>query len=194
MKDPGLDDWRLILLRLEASYRCATYADAAALVAAIAAAHEVVVDLRPGALVRVSLPMNDVATAEAISALAATAGATADPHAGARWEVAIDAMDIPKVKPFWRVVLGYVEVDGNTLADPAGSGPPFWFQQMDAPRSERSTFHIDVSVPHDVAEARVAAAIAAGGTLLTDQYARAYWVLADAEGNEACVCTWQDRG
>jgi 4a-hydroxytetrahydrobiopterin dehydratase len=29
--------------------------------------------------------------------------------------------------------------------------------------------------------------------LLTDQYARSFWVLADAEGNEACICTWLDR-
>ena len=29
--------------------------------------------------------------------------------------------------------------------------------------------------------------------LLTDEYAPSFWVLADAEGNEACVCTWQGR-
>ena len=29
--------------------------------------------------------------------------------------------------------------------------------------------------------------------LLTDEYAPAFWVLADAEGNEACLCTWQGR-
>ena len=48
-------------------------------------------------------------------------------------------------------------------------------------------------VPHDVAEQRVADAIAAGGTLVTDEFARSWWILADADGNEACVCTWQDR-
>jgi 4a-hydroxytetrahydrobiopterin dehydratase len=48
-------------------------------------------------------------------------------------------------------------------------------------------------VPHDQAEARVAAALAAGGHLVTDQYAPAWWVLADAEGNEACVATWMGR-
>ncbi|HET9600995.1 MAG TPA: VOC family protein [Acidimicrobiales bacterium] len=37
------------------------------------------------------------------------------------------------------------------------------------------------------------AAVAAGGVVVTDQYARSWWVLADPEGNEACVCTWQDR-
>jgi 4a-hydroxytetrahydrobiopterin dehydratase len=44
-----------------------------------------------------------------------------------------------------------------------------------------------------VADERVAAALAAGGTLVEDRFARSWWVLADADGNEACVCTWQDR-
>ena len=64
---------------------------------------------------------------------------------------------------------------------------------MDAPRPQRNRIHIDVTVPHEVAESRIAAAIAAGGRLVTDEYAPAFWVLADPEGNEACVCTWQDR-
>jgi 4a-hydroxytetrahydrobiopterin dehydratase len=64
---------------------------------------------------------------------------------------------------------------------------------MDEPRDERQRFHLDVSVAHDVAEARVAAALAAGGTLRSDENARSWWVLADADGNEACVGTWQDR-
>jgi len=51
----------------------------------------------------------------------------------------------------------------------------------------------DVSVPHDQAEARVAAAIAAGGHAVTDQHAPAWWTLADAEGNEADVATWIGR-
>ena len=49
------------------------------------------------------------------------------------------------------------------------------------------------SSAHDQAEARVAAAIAAGGHLVSDERAPAFWVLADAEGNEVCVCTWQAR-
>jgi 4a-hydroxytetrahydrobiopterin dehydratase len=72
-------------------------------------------------------------------------------------------------------------------------GPSVWFQQMTEPRTQRNRIHVDVIVPHDVAEQRVAEALAAGGTLLTDEYARSWWVLADADGNEACVSTWQDR-
>ena len=64
---------------------------------------------------------------------------------------------------------------------------------MDAPRPQRNRIHVDVTVPHDVATQRIAAALAAGGTLLSDARAPAFWVLADPEGNEACICTWQAR-
>ena len=81
----------------------------------------------------------------------------------------------------------------DDLVDPAGIGPSIWFQQMDAPRPQRNRIHFDVIVGHDQAEARVAAAIAAGGHLVSDERAPAFWVLADGEGNEVCVCTWQAR-
>jgi 4a-hydroxytetrahydrobiopterin dehydratase len=113
-------------------------------------------------------------------------------------EIAIDALDIAAVRPFWKAVLGYVDELDTTgptgpLVDPHDQGPAVWFQQMDAPRQQRNRIHVDVSVPHDEAPARIAATLAAGGTLLSDKEAPAFWVLADAEGNEACVTTWQGR-
>ena len=113
-------------------------------------------------------------------------------------ELAIDAMDIPAVRPFWRAVLGYGDEPGHdepdaAVVDPAGQGPAVWFQQMDAPRPQRNRIHIDVTVAHDEAGARVQAALDAGGTLLSDAEAPSFWVLADKEGNEACVCTWLER-
>ena len=90
-------------------------------------------------------------------------------------------------------MLGYREQSDGSLADPDGFGPPVWFQQMDEPRTERNRFHLDVSVPHDVAEPRIEEALAAGGRMVSDARARAFWVLADVDGNEACICTWQDR-
>ena len=113
-------------------------------------------------------------------------------------EIAIDAMDIPAVRPFWKAVLGYVDELPTTgpkgpLVDPYGQGPAVWFQQMEAPRPQRNRIHIDVSVPHDEAPGRIAATLAAGGTLVSDKEAPAFWVLADAEGNEACITTWQGR-
>jgi 4a-hydroxytetrahydrobiopterin dehydratase len=113
-------------------------------------------------------------------------------------EIAIDALDIPAVRPFWKAITGYVDESGPSdlsagMIDPMGHGPAIWFQQMDAPRPQRNRIHLDIDVPHDVAGARIDAALAAGGTLLSDQAAPAFWVLADPEGNEACICTWQGR-
>jgi 4a-hydroxytetrahydrobiopterin dehydratase len=113
-------------------------------------------------------------------------------------EIGIDALDAGAIRPFWRAVLGYVDEPGRSgpwsgLIDPLGQGPAVWFQRMDAPRPQRNRIHFDVSVPHDEAESRIGAALAAGGTLRYDTEAPAFWVLADAEGNEACVTTWQGR-
>ena len=141
----------------------------------------------------------DTTLAVAISSLVDTLGLTAHPGVLQATEIAIDALDIPAVVPFWRAVLAYEDErppapDASpALVDPSGIGPSVWFQQMDAPRPQRNRIHLDVSVPHDVAEARVAAALAAGGRLVSDTRAPAFWVLVDPEGNEACVCTWQSR-
>ena len=196
MVDPGLPDWRLVLDRLHATFRAASLTEAGAFVPRVTEAlgDDVDVDLRPPGTVHVVVPMTDTAGAAVVSALAADAGFTADPLAGSTVEVAIDALDIAAVKPFWKAVLGYVDDGDSAIVDPDRIGPPFWFQQMDEPRPQRNRLHVDVTVPHDVAEERVAAALAAGGTLVTDRFARSFRVLADAEGNEACVCTWQDRG
>ena len=207
-----LPDWRYLLGAIEATFVADSFGTAAALVeqiavAADAANHHPDVDLRyPGRLHVVlmthavdGLTTADVELARTISSLAATAGLTAAP-VGSRLEVAIDALDIDAVRPFWKAVLGYDEWQPPTpggqvvvLVDPRRIGPAFWFQQMDEPRPQRNRIHVDVTVPHDEADARIAAAIAAGGHLVSEARARAFWILADPEGNEACVCTWQDR-
>ena len=201
----GLDDWRYLLGSIHADFRAGSFPAAAALCVSIADAAEALVhhpdvDVRYPDRVRVALTTHavgglstlDAELARTISALAASAGATADPAVLQSLEVAIDTMDADRIRPFWAAVLGYREADG-TLVDPLRIGPPLWFQQMDEPRTDRDRFHIDITVPDDEAESRVAAALAAGGRLVTEEFARSWWVLADADGNEACVCTWQDR-
>ncbi len=106
-------------------------------------------------------------------------------------EIAIDTLDADSIRPFWRAVLGYEE-QGDDLIDPDRITPLVWFQQMDAPRPQRNRIHLDVHVPHDEVEGRLAAALDAGGTLVSDAHAPNFWVLADTEGNEACLCTWQE--
>jgi 4a-hydroxytetrahydrobiopterin dehydratase len=113
-------------------------------------------------------------------------------------EIAIDALDIPAIRPFWKAIMGYGDEPGRSgpedpLVDPLGQSPAIWFQQMDAPRPQRNRIHFDVSVPHDEARRRIRAALDAGGVLVSDARAPAFWVLADPEGNEACVTTWQGR-
>ena len=114
-------------------------------------------------------------------------------------EIAIDALDIAAVRPFWKAVTGYADEPGandlpdGALVDPLRRGPAIWFQQMDAPRIQRNRIHLDVDVPVESAGPRIDAALAAGGRLVSADAAPAFWVLADVEGNEVCVCTWQGR-
>ena len=140
----------------------------------------------------------DIRLAHRVSGALAARGSQPTPGGSLQaLEIAIDALDIPAVRPFWKAITGYADEPGSelhaALVDPSGRGPAIWFQQMDAPRPQRNRVHIDVDVPAEKAGARIDAALAAGGTLLSDQAAPAFWVLADPEGNEACICTWQGR-
>jgi 4a-hydroxytetrahydrobiopterin dehydratase len=52
--------------------------------------------------------------------------------------------------------------------------------------------HVDVSVAREVAEQRLAAALAAGGRIVDDSEAPASWILADRSGNKVCIAAWPD--
>jgi 4a-hydroxytetrahydrobiopterin dehydratase len=201
----GLDDWRVLLRTMHASFKTNSMAkgiEFAARIGPIAddANHHPDIALSyPRVRVMLTthetngLTNRDVDLAKKISAIATELGIVAEePIAVAQVEIAIDAFDIAAVKPFWEAVLGY-SPDGEDSSDPHNHSPALWFQQMDAPRPQRNRIHIDISVPHDVAEQRVADAVAAGGTVLSTDRVPAFWVLADPEGNEVCVCTWQAR-
>src|SRR5260370_21443267 len=133
------------------------------------------VGLRPGGVtVRLltrdveGLTERDVDLARRFFAAARDLQVPADPAAVQHVQVAIDALDIDRVRPFWHAVLGYDEVGGEDLHDAHRRGPSFWFQQMDAARSQRNRIHIDIYVPHDQVQARISAALAAGGPIGTD--------------------------
>jgi 4a-hydroxytetrahydrobiopterin dehydratase len=141
----------------------------------------------------------DIRLAQEVSGALAAMGLPPNPGTGSvqALEIAIDALDIAAVRPFWKAITGYVDEPGSelhaALIDPMGRGPAIWFQQMDSPRPQRNRIHIDVDVAAEQAPARIDATLAAGGRLLSDAEAPAFWVLADPEGNEACICTWQGR-
>ncbi|GAA1141992.1 VOC family protein [Ornithinicoccus hortensis] len=201
----GLQDWRYGLGALLARFETGDFATGAALVQSIAEVadelnHHPDVDLRyPYVLVRTTshdvgtVTSRDLELARRISALAAEVGAPPSPHEVSSLEVGIDTVDEDAIRPFWAAVLGYETTDDGDLVDPTGQRPAIWFQEMDPPRTDRNRIHFDLTVPHDVAEERLAAALAAGGRLVSDDRAPAFWVLADAEGNEVCICTWQNR-
>ncbi len=210
--------WRYLLGTLAASVPVSSLGPAAAVAAVAPAAcgehadRHLRIDLRPD---RVELSVQDrtvaaltgrdAELAEAITAsLTGLRAQVADSVSeGYRrpvqmLELAIDALDIAAIRPFWKAVLGYGDEPGHdgpqdAIVDPAGQLPSIWFQQMDAPRPQRNRIHFDITVAHDEAEPRVRAALDAGGTMVSDAAARSFWVLADAEGNEVCVCTWTDR-
>jgi 4a-hydroxytetrahydrobiopterin dehydratase len=194
--------WRYVLRSVSRSVPVSSLAEAAELAARVAAAAGPAADGSLRLDVRTDRLLVEVADdavtaggGELVDRISAVLGAPAGPPPVQRLEIGIDALDIPAVLPFWRAVLDYVDEPGgdDSIMDPGGQGPAVWFQQMDAPRPQRNRIHIDVSVPHDEAEVRIKATLAAGGTLVSDAAAPAFWVLADPEGNEACICTWQNR-
>ena len=207
--------WRLILGEFRTEVLTGSLplaADVAARAAAVAGAEghlrmdvradRLVLSLQTAAIGWVTL--HDVELAHRISAvvgefrLTTQTGVGGDTRSVQVLEIGIDALDAAAIRPFWQAVLGYADEPGRSgpqeaLVDPVGQGPAIWFQQMDAPRPQRNRIHFDVSVPHDEAHQRIQATIAAGGTLVYDAEAPAFWVLADPEGNEACITTWQGR-
>jgi 4a-hydroxytetrahydrobiopterin dehydratase len=213
--------WRLVVGVIRTSVpvpSLAQAADVARTVAGVAGTSDSLsVDLRPDQAVLTLqsraggwVGPGEVEAAQRITAAVAELGLATQPGLGAAdpdgsrsvqvLEIAIDALDIPAVRPFWRAVLGYGDepgADGSDpgagLADPVGQGPTIWFQQMDEPRPQRNRIHFDVVVPDDEAGHRIQATLDAGGRLINDSEAPAFWVLADPEGNEACVCTWLAR-
>jgi 4a-hydroxytetrahydrobiopterin dehydratase len=200
---PGVSDWRVVWGGGYAAARFLTgsFAAGLALVAAVgelaaAAGRDPDVDLRPESVtVRLTtaevhgLTSADADLARKISATAAKLRAPADPATVQHVQIALDAMDIANVLPFWHAVLGYPQVADEDLLDEHRQGPSFWFQQMDAPRTGRNRFHIDIYVARDQAQARIDAALAVGGTIVRDN-GPLWWTLADPEGNEADLAIW----
>jgi 4a-hydroxytetrahydrobiopterin dehydratase len=168
--------------------------------------HPPAVDVREGGvtvrLVTVArdymgMTRRDADLARRISALARDLGLSADPSGVQSLLVIPGAADIGAVMPFWNAVLGYeprADSPDEDLVDPHDRGAALWLEQMEEPRPDGGgAIHVAVWVPHEQAEARVAAALAAGGRLVRDEFAPSWWTLADPAGNEAYVATTRGR-
>ncbi|TDD66811.1 Pterin-4-alpha-carbinolamine dehydratase [Jiangella aurantiaca] len=209
-EDETTQDWRVVGDGACAVFRTGSFADGARLAQALAAAvpdagpHHPDVDLqRDTVTVRLitvtdhytGLTDRDLDLARRISAVAREQGLAAEPALVQTVQLTIDALVSADVMPFWAAVLGYERRADNPdedLVDPRWRGASIWFQDMDAPRPQRNRIHVDVWVPPELAEERVAAALAAGGTLIRDK-SPTWWTLADAEGNEVDVATVAGR-
>jgi 4a-hydroxytetrahydrobiopterin dehydratase len=139
----------------------------------------------------------DAELARKISAAARKLGLAADPSAVQSVLVIPGATARAEIMPFWRAVLGYEprrDSPAEDLVDPRNRGVPFWFEQMKEPRPDGAgAIHVAVWVPYEQAEARIAAALAAGGRMVRDKFAPSWWTLADAAGNEADIATTKGR-
>ena len=138
------------------------------------------------------LDQRHVDLARAVSATAASLGAVADRSLVHEVQVAVAAQPASVDVRFWRAVLGYApEADDNAI-DPLGHGSTVWMQELHADKPLRHAMHLDVSVAREHAEARVAAAVAAGGRIVVESEAPAGWILADRAGNRVCIASWPD--
>ena len=207
----GVEDWRVLGDGACAYFRTGSFVAGARLVQAIGELpdvddHHTDVDVRPdGVTVRLitisddyyGMSRRDVELARQISAVARGLGLAADPSAVQSLLVIPGATMTAEVMPFWRAVLGYVprgDSPDEDLVDPRRRAPAFWFEQMEQPRpDDGGAIHVAIWVPYEQAAARIAAALAAGGRMVRDEFAPSWWTLADAAGNEADIATTMDR-
>jgi 4a-hydroxytetrahydrobiopterin dehydratase len=206
--DAQLDDWRKLAQALHARYRVADFTAGAAFAAAVAEAAEAAghhPDLKlTHEVVDVSLctredglwvTEKDIGMARTISEIARQQGLTSEPAAVTQLELALDTADDSRVTPFWSALLTG-SPDNNiydSVFDPTGRVPSLWFQGTGEHEAPRQRWHFDLWLAPEAAEERIAAAVAAGGSVVYDSEAPSFTVLADPDGNRVCVCTCLDR-
>ena len=206
ISEMDLPDWRSMYGALEARFRTGDFATGLRLVerigeAAEAANHHPDITLTYPA-VHVLLTSHDaggktqrdVDLARQISGFAADLGVVAEPASVQRIEIGLDTADLSEIKEFWKAVLAMRDgAADDEIIDPNGVTPTLWFQETDPHDPPRQRFHLDIRVPPEVAEERIAAGLAAGGRLVSDETAPRFVVLADAQDNKICICTHVGR-
>jgi 4a-hydroxytetrahydrobiopterin dehydratase len=198
----GVDDWVILHGGPTAVFMVASLQEAARLAAAVAE----VPDLEPRTLLtaaadRLTVKLTremwgtearHVEVAQAISEVARQHGARADRAAVQEVQLAVAARPESIDLGFWRAVLGYAAMADDNGIDPLGQGSTVWMQDLDPAKPLRHAMHIDVSVAREHAEARMQAAVAAGGRVVVESGAPGAWILADRAGNKVCIAAWPD--
>jgi 4a-hydroxytetrahydrobiopterin dehydratase len=199
----GVEDWRVLFWGAYAYYRVGSFAEGARFVAAIAEVatalgHHPDVDLRPeGVMIRTStsvegeLSERDIELARRISEAAHALGLDADPSQVQVVGIAVAQDTGSDTRPFWAAALGY-DIGTADAIDRHRRWPHVSFQGLKPPKPGRGRTHIDVSVPADQAEARVAAALAAGGRIADDRNVPYWWTLASPENHKVDIAAWPD--
>jgi 4a-hydroxytetrahydrobiopterin dehydratase len=205
--DARLDDWRKLAQGLHARFLTGDFVTGLTFVTAVTDAAETenhhpdvsltypLVDVKLISHDVGGVTQRDIDLARRISEIASEQGIGVEPSAVTQLEVALDTADLAAVGPFWAAVLtgSPDSLLGDDVVDATGRVPTLWFQHTDAHETPRQRFHIDLWVPHDIADERIAAVVAAGGRVVDDREAPSFVVLADPEGNKVCVCTCLDR-
>ena len=207
VRDAGLADWRQILGRIKARFRTGDFRTGLALVDKIGASAEAA-DHHPDihlsySDVIVTLASHDVRgitsrdldLARQISSHAAELGIDADASGLTQLELGLDTALGSQLAPFYAALLGGKVEDGEPV-DASDQVPTVWWQEPDGDEtwalSEQpfeQRWHFDVWVAHDEGDRRLQAVLDAGGRLVSDRAAPAYWVVEDADGNRSCICT-----
>lgn len=199
----GLGDWAVLHGGPTAVFRAESLAQASSLAAEISKVHGVdgphtqltiASNLLTVRLTREvwNIEVKHIEIARAISQVAKTNGAVAEPRRIQEVQVAIAAKPAAIDLEFWRAVLGYEPMLRDNAIDPLGNSSVIWMQELDEAKPLKHAMHLDVSVPRDHAEQRLADAIAAGGVVVDDSHAPAWWILADRSGNKVCIACWPD--
>ena len=203
----GVERWRIISDGACAFYPTASFQASARLVEAIRAidgidGHPPSLDVRhDGVTVRFltkraegyRLTTTDLELARAVDRAATEQGLMADPAGVQNLLIIPGAPDTSAIMPFWQAILGYqprIDSPDEDLVDPHDRDAAFWFEQMDEPRADgKGALHIVVSVPLEQTQARIDAAIAAGGRIVYDANAPRWWTLEDPAGNQADIAS-----
>jgi 4a-hydroxytetrahydrobiopterin dehydratase len=199
----GLSDWVVLHGGATAAFRVGSLSAAARMAEAIAkapgiAGAGVLLTLADSRVtIRLtrdiwSLESHHIDLARTVSAIAREHQAVPDRAAVQEVQLAIAARPDSIDVGFWRAVLGYAPMADDNAVDPLGHGSTVWMQELDETKALRHAMHIDVSVAREHLEARLEAAIAAGGRIVDDSHAPSHWTLSDRAGNRVCICAWPD--